>query len=131
MLIRRSNEGAVSQCQGVWLQPLARDKSGFSLMEMLRVDLAVLVETKCELKASPKWEVVSTEIHGSNGVAVVVPRRGTVKEMERIQSFVIVEARVNRRKMFIIGIYVPCGAAERRVVVAQVDEALIGNCCCW
>ena len=91
--------------------------------------MAVLVETKCELKASSlKWEVVSTEIHGSNGVAVVVPRRGTVKEMklmERTQSFVIVEARVNRRKMIIIGIYMPCGAAERRVVVAQVDEALM------
>ena len=73
---------------------------------------------------------------------MVVPRRGTVKEMklmERIQSFVIVEARVNKRKMIIIiEVYMPCVAAERRVVVAQLDEALmrigvkgIGNYCFW
>ena len=52
-----------------------------------------------------------------------------MKLMERTQSFVIVEARVNRRKIIIIiiiiiGVYMPCVAAERRVVVAQLDEEL-------
>ena len=51
-----------------------------------------------------------------------------MKLMERTQSFVIVEARVNRRKIIIIiiiGVYMPCVAAERRVVFAQLDEALM------